>query len=405
MAIPNENRRRHRIELLEGLRGGLSVWVMIGHLLYFLGIQATPSYQWLLTTARDGATPVALFMILSGFVIFYLLESANEPAKPYITRRFLRLFPAFFCCLILGIFATTQTARILNSLPWRDNAWIQGQAQLSQIHLSFALPNLLAHLTMLHGVIPRQFWPDATGAFLGVAWSISTEWQFYLLAYPAREARKRISLKGFFVVGLVLLFFINRYRYRLEPFINDMPSLVLFQAKYFFVGILSYYLYDVWAGSRPKLIAKYPVILVVATVVIMAACKFHIFSLWAFILTLMLVGEHAPESSPAHFARLVFCNKPLLFLGSISYSVYLAHWPVSLLLLSMWSHLPASFGVVGNQVLYFVLASAASISVAALLYHAIELPFIRWGKKLFHVKPIDPPAPLTPASTGPVAAV
>ena len=40
---------------------------------------------------------------------------------------------------------------------------------------------LAAHLTMLHGLFPHGVLPDAWVSFLGAAWSLSTEWQFYAL--------------------------------------------------------------------------------------------------------------------------------------------------------------------------------------------------------------------------------
>jgi len=43
-------------------------------------------------------------------------------------------------------------------------------------------PQLLAHLTMLHGAVPDQILPGSSITYLPPAWSISVEWQFYLVA-------------------------------------------------------------------------------------------------------------------------------------------------------------------------------------------------------------------------------
>lgn len=48
--------------------------------------------------------------------------------------------------------------------------------------------NILAHIPLIHGLIPPSALPDAAAAFLGRAWSISTEWQFYLIAPQAVAA-------------------------------------------------------------------------------------------------------------------------------------------------------------------------------------------------------------------------
>ena len=41
---------------------------------------------------------------------------------------------------------------------------------------------IATHLTMTHGLFPDGVLPGAWVAFLGTAWSLSTEWQFYVLA-------------------------------------------------------------------------------------------------------------------------------------------------------------------------------------------------------------------------------
>lgn len=42
--------------------------------------------------------------------------------------------------------------------------------------------NIPLHLLMLHGVVPEVLVARAPGAFLAPAWSVSLEWQFYLVA-------------------------------------------------------------------------------------------------------------------------------------------------------------------------------------------------------------------------------
>jgi peptidoglycan/LPS O-acetylase OafA/YrhL len=42
--------------------------------------------------------------------------------------------------------------------------------------------HVVAHLTMLHGAISNNLLPWSDYAFNSPAWSISVEWQFYLLA-------------------------------------------------------------------------------------------------------------------------------------------------------------------------------------------------------------------------------
>ena len=77
----NAKSSRYKIDLLEGVRGILAVWVMLGYFLLFLGIVSTP-YPLLSKTTLYltcySSIPVLLFMTLSGFVIMLLLNIKQE---------------------------------------------------------------------------------------------------------------------------------------------------------------------------------------------------------------------------------------------------------------------------------------------------------------------------------------
>ena len=55
------------------------------------------------------------------------------------------------------------------------------QRLLASNHEYF-LAHALAHLTMLHGAISNALLPFSQLAFNSPAWSLSLEWQFYLVA-------------------------------------------------------------------------------------------------------------------------------------------------------------------------------------------------------------------------------
>lgn len=79
-----------RLALLEGLRGFLALYVVLDHSLEYSGVDeiAHP-----LGFLRGGRYAVNEFVILSGFVIFYLLDKRTEGYRAFITRRFFRLYP------------------------------------------------------------------------------------------------------------------------------------------------------------------------------------------------------------------------------------------------------------------------------------------------------------------------
>src|SRR5438270_18235 len=80
----------------------LAIWVLFAHTGYFVGLShLLPSDPWhpgiipkiLVYLDQSGWDAVNLFMILSGFVISYLIDQGNENYFPYLIRRFLRLWP------------------------------------------------------------------------------------------------------------------------------------------------------------------------------------------------------------------------------------------------------------------------------------------------------------------------
>ncbi len=61
---------------------------------------------------------------------------------------------------------------------------------------------------MTHGLFPNAVWPNVWVSLLGAAWSLSTEWQFYLLALIVAQRSHNLCwiLLGLAVVGTGLAF-------------------------------------------------------------------------------------------------------------------------------------------------------------------------------------------------------
>lgn len=376
-----------RIEIFEGIRGFLAVWVMAGHLIYFLAIvpylYGAGSPWWkLLNAIRKGVTPVSLFMIISGFVISHLIITRREPYKAYIVRRFLRLFPAFACCFILGIFISPWQSS-LQDLPWGNETWVNYQAELAGLHRAFILPNIVAHMTLLHGLVPKTWWPDANGAFLGVGWSISTEWQFYLVApLLIWAARRRLGL-ALISMLIICLSPVFPFTQHLNIFNNTSQSLLLFHIQYFFIGGVCYRLWTMWSeylanrgSGRPA-----PRGLVLCGAAVAFLIPDLTLAIWVFIFSCLCQIAAKPDGMEARAVRAVACSEPAMFIGRISYSIYLVHWPITIIMLQLkyLQHLSPMvyWGV------FIVSASLVTIGVSTLLYYYIEAPAIRWGKKLF----------------------
>lgn len=379
-----------RINLLEGVRGFLASWVMMGHFAYYLAISAilpNTAPHWLhslVNYAKDGVTPVALFMIISGFVISHLIHSRREHYRLYITRRFVRLFPAFLCCLILGIFISPWQHDVLASIPWSREPWIKHQSDLALMHQNFLIQNIITHLTLLHGLVPRDWWPDSTGAFLGVGWSISTEWQFYLIAPLFISLSKKLSGLTFLCILLILLSPLFPAEQFFGAFQNDSRSLIFFHAQFFFLGGVSY---SAWKLLREHLAittSLRPPPQGIALCGLALACFIPNLTLaiWTLLFACLCQIASQPKGIESRIIEAIGCNRFTLFIGKISYSIYLVHWPMGIIVLRFWKSFP-SMNWPAFVASYFIVTTLATIASATLLYYLVEAPAIRWGKKIF----------------------
>ena len=99
----------------------------------------------------------------------------------FIVRRFLRLYPCYLLCLVVSILMTQGNLDILQSIPWTTERIAVAQT-IILTSLDNFWPNIASHIVLLQGAVPPSLIPYGEYAFLGQAWSISLEWQFYLVA-------------------------------------------------------------------------------------------------------------------------------------------------------------------------------------------------------------------------------
>src|SRR4051794_4448192 len=164
-----------RLACLDGLRGVLAFYVMLSHTLPF-----APMPGWLVWLFSHGGAGVDVFFILSGLVIVQSLASFAYRPQPFLIARVARIYPVFLVVFAFAV-AVQPLATVFIEMPWIaadsparfiwSGGWPSGWGV-----------GIATHLTMTHGLFPNGLLPDVWVGFLGAAWSLSTEWQFYLLA-------------------------------------------------------------------------------------------------------------------------------------------------------------------------------------------------------------------------------
>ncbi|PLM49786.1 hypothetical protein CWN29_27610, partial [Klebsiella pneumoniae] len=76
----------------------MALWVVFGH-----SLAALPLINTHLPPTALNSYAVDVFIILSGFVIFFMIDNKKQPYLQYITQRFFRIFPLYILVLIVSI--------------------------------------------------------------------------------------------------------------------------------------------------------------------------------------------------------------------------------------------------------------------------------------------------------------
>ncbi|AXU18970.1 hypothetical protein C7W88_07905 [Novosphingobium sp. THN1] len=366
-----------------GLRIYLALWVAVGHGLQLSGwLKGDNPVHWLLLRT-DAA--VYVFMIVSGFVITNLIDSQKETYSKYIFRRLFRLYPAFIVCCVLGYLILPAWANLVSRVAWQNaSGWQEYASSLEQLRyqsIDNTAPHFLLHATMLHGLIPTEVLPKASTAFLPAAWSISLEWQFYLIAPFLLSLRGKPFAMAAGAIAMAALHLVF-YRGLLGHY--EVASSILGVLVFFVVGIVSRLAYErlrdldgnpfAWSallGATTLAVLKDPIPLGIWAI-------FYPFLLW-------------PEKAGVAF-RLLFASKPAQILGEASYSLYLIHRPVQVVLAVMVvSVVPISS--VGRQEMFItqLVAIAAALPISVAMYYWLERPAMRFAKRLTSQTALAPP--------------
>jgi peptidoglycan/LPS O-acetylase OafA/YrhL len=375
-----------RLECLDGLRGVLAVYVMLGHMAPFA---ALPS--WIAGSLSHGGAAVDVFFMLSGLVILRSLESCRFKAGSFLILRATRIFPVFLPMLALGV--TVQLLPIaFDAMPWigpgsvAADIWPVGWPTHWVVEIA-------AHLTMTHGLFPTGALPDVWNSFLAAAWSLSTEWQFYVLALVlgrSRIGRERL-VEAFLVLAVVGLAWDTAAPDAWRFSRAFLPN----KAEYFALGIAS----AAWVDRRS--VRSFAVVLG-ATLLLCAAGGNLGKLLPPLIWTLCLAAQLYPGRIALIAAPLRW--RSVQWFGAVSYPIYLANEPIQKAVCYVLIRFAAGDGVKFTS-LWIPAAVLVPIGAAALLHRYVETPAVLWGRGLARKVvvtgvEVDSPRPSWPGSSG-----
>ena len=367
-----------RLLALDGLRGGLALYVLAGHTLPFLALP--PMLGSLRSAFSHGHAAVALFFMLSGLVILSSVERASSQPRPvtrFLLARAGRLLPVYGAALALAVVALSL-GNPFTAMPWLPTGSAARDMMESAWPADWPL-HLAGHALLLQGLLPPALLPDATFSILGPAWSLSTEWQFYALASLAMAALGERATDpralSAWVILLLLLGLIGIASAGLPPSWQCGRGFLPKESWFFALGIASFALQRQPTAASARILMA----VTLAAACVMSGIETKPAAALAPLVWLLCFACQHPALAPA-FGRAVLnagyrlLTAPmLLWTGRISYPLYLSHAPVQRLLM-LWLA-PRAEGDWHRFTLSFAgPAIALPLLVALILHHGLEKP-------------------------------
>jgi peptidoglycan/LPS O-acetylase OafA/YrhL len=298
---------------------------------------------------------VMLFFVLSGFCIHLPVASKNLSPNwsAYAVRRILRIYPAYFVALALCFIGTLIFLKGFNSASGEVTMYASTAAMLQN---------------WMYGGNQIGLNPSL--------WSIPIEIEFYLV-YPLLLLLWRRQGFNSALLFTLLCTLIGGAMF----YLGYGLSMVTF-FKYALIWNSGAWLAEAYAKGKLPTWTYWHYIVMVATVVVTMLAglagvnHFYLHYGWALFSFLLLLWVLGAGSD--FFVESRWWMPPLVFAGTVSYSLYLLHFPLFKLAGSAW------FQIYGSKPESFLLPTLATVLVlpfAWIFYRLIELPTHELGRQ------------------------
>ena len=252
-----------------------------------------PFNLFLTTFYKYGNYGVEVFFIISGFVFshMYLGEKKKISAKAFFIKRFARLYPLHLATLIIFLF-----------FVFLDFDFFQVYFNKNGVYTD--LYHFILQLFFI------SYWGFEEGfSYNAPSWSISLEIGIYIFFFLAINHLNKFRVKLSLIVMILCFTF---YKLANINFIFDEYLLL------FFMGITIYQI-------QKKISFKLLVVVAFSCLIISFVGNFKSFLFCPSLMILVLSFENYIQKKPI--------KNYFLKLGSISYSLYLIHYPLMLILM------------------------------------------------------------------------
>lgn len=315
---------RQRITELDGLRGIAAISVVLYHYTSRFGEKFGSNLTSSIWEFEYGRYGVDLFFIISGFVIFMTIEKLKDP-EDFIYKRFIRLYPTFWFCMLLTFFLMKYFGPEL---------------------LKRSTEELLVNISM----VPSLFGVRAVD---GVYWSLLIELCFYgcMLMLLLLQLIPKIKYVG---LAFLLFYFAACLWHKFHR--------ELYYGSLFLTGIS---FYKIWNGNKSWIWHLNILFCLALSLFSQQRIDFIATALFCTLLYLFVYRQ-------ARFLRF----PPLVFIGEISYALYLIHQHIGYTL-QLW--------LIGEGITNYFLLLLWPVFVVVLLAYLIttwlEKPLITYLSK------------------------
>src|SRR5262245_22209580 len=330
-----------RVPALDGLRGMAALMVVVSHVSNSTGLWGG------LLGNGGGQVGVMIFFVLSGYLIGALyLDQPFTLANiwEYAVRRVARVLPAFYAMLSLAL--------ILGA--------VSGLTGWNLTIYPVTFEQSVTHYALLWGI--------------GVFWTIPVEMHFYAVFVAAWWLHSRSSLAMIAAAVLVILLY-----WSLPIQVPQDPRMLPYYLVFFLVGLLisrALAMRDVYpSGPLPILLGLgffLPFLLYPNVYAELFGRDGWLLSgdlqqMWHDPRYPIAAGLCLVAAVRSPFIKTALSRREMIYLGKISYSIYLLHFPVIELLLRFT---PLS----NHPVSFLVVTVVMTVGFAAISYRIVEQP-------------------------------
>ena len=334
--------------------------------------------------SEAGNMGVDLFFALSAYLITTLLLREKEALgtvnlRSFYIRRILRIWPLYFLAVTLG------------------TAWF-----VVNPNDFFPKSYAIAYLFLVGN---WMYMFGSPGSPFAVLWSVSVEEQFYL-TWPLLLRRLR-SRKTFIVFALCLLLFTITVRAYAIHYFSAHYEVSVHNGSYVVPYLWSHYHFALDDGIMANTLTRLDGIAVGILIAALLSTKvprikgpYRVLLLAPGLACFLFVGGYFTDGLPSVVVRITaaavasgfflcavlgstFAPRPLIFLGKISYGLYIYHQ----MCIRISGH------ILGNRMksyfgysMHIVLSLTITVVVAALSYRWIETPFLRLKQRFTRIE-------------------